>query len=106
MYNNNIDVDYLMNKIQTITNNEQLRLQEFRKKIYKSCILKINNSIDCAITDVFYSVPCKTKEYPKYDPFECLIYIQNKLRKKNFETLIIEKDNMIFVSWNHIVNKK
>ena len=106
MYNNNIDVDYLMNKIQTITNNEQLRLQEFRKKIYKGCILKINNSIDCAITDIFYSVPCKIKEYPKYDPAECLIYIQNKLRKKNFETLIIEKDNMIFVSWNHIVNKK
>ena len=24
---------------------------------------------------------------------------------KNFETLIIEKDIMIFISWNHIINK-
>ena len=106
MYNNDINAEFIMNKIKTITNNEQLKLQDYRNKIYKSCILKINNSIDCAITDIFYSVPCKNKEYPKYYPLECLLYIQHKLRKKNFETLIIENDNMIFVSWNHIVNKK
>ena len=105
MYNNDINADYIMNKIQTITNNEQLKLQDFRKKIYKSCVIKINNSIDCGITDIFYSVPCKNKEYPKYKPIDMLLYIQNKLRKKNFETLIIEKDIMIFISWNHIMNK-
>jgi hypothetical protein len=106
MYNNVIDAEFIMNKIKTITNNEQLKLQDYRNKIYKSCILKINNSIDCGITDIFYLVPCKNKEYTKYTPLECLLYIQNKLRKKNFETFIIEKDNMIFVSWEHIVNKK
>ena len=105
MYNTDIDAEYIMNKIQTITNNEQLKLQEFRKKIYKSCIIKINNSIDCGITDIFFSVPSKNKENPKYDPIEMLSYIQNKLRKKNFETLIIEKDIIIFISWNHIINK-
>jgi hypothetical protein len=105
MYNNDIDAEYIMNKIQTITNNEQLKLQEFRNRIYKGCILKINNSIDCGITDIFYSAPSKNKEYPKYDPLEFLIYIQNKLRKKKFETFIIEKDKMIFISWNHVVNK-
>ena len=106
MYNNDINAEFIMNKIKTITDNEQLKLQDYRNKIYKSCILKINNSIDCGITDIFYSVPCKNKEYPKYNPLKCLLYIQNKLRKKNFETFIIEKDNMIFVSWEHIVNKK
>ena len=30
--------------LKTLTNNEQLKLQDFRNKIYKSCILKINNS--------------------------------------------------------------
>ena len=55
------------------------------------------------LTDVFYAVGDNFFGYKHYNSKKCLEYIQNKLRKKNFETLICS-NKQIFISWKNIVN--
>ena len=62
--------------------------------------MKINNAIDVNMTDIFFQVLDAHFGYKLYNSIECLNCIQEKLRKKNFDTLIMEK-NKIFISWKY-----
>jgi hypothetical protein len=55
------------------------------------------------LTDVFFTVGDNFFGYKNYNSKKCLEYIQNKLRKKNFDTLIYSP-KQIFVSWKNIIN--
>ena len=70
---------------------------------YRECLNKINDAIDMKLTDVFFTVGDNFFGYKNYNSKKCLDYIQNKLRKKNFDTLITNSKS-IFVSWKNIVN--
>lgn len=100
---NNLDDDYILNKIKTNDKNEKVRTKDLYETKYRECLLKIDNAIDMNLTDVFFTVGDNFFGYKNYSSVKCLEYIQNKLRKKNFETLICSK-KQIFVSWKNIVN--
>ena len=62
--------------------------------------MKINSAIDVNMTDIFFQVSDAHFGCKLYNSYECLNSIQEKLRKKNFDTLIIS-NNRIFISWKN-----
>ncbi len=100
---NNLDDDYILNKIKNNDKKEKTKTKDLYETKYKECLLKIDNAIDMKLTDVFYNVGDNYFGYKNYNSKKCLEYIQNKLRKKNFETLICS-NKQIFISWKNIVN--
>jgi hypothetical protein len=96
----NVTDDYVINKIKNNEYNENKKIKDLYKLKYNECLVKINNAIDTRLTDIIFQIPfghfgCKT-----YNSMECLQSIQDTLRKKNFNTLIIA-NNKLFVSWKN-----
>ena len=100
---NNLDDDYILNKIKNNVKNEKTRTKDLYETKYKECLNKIDNAIDMKMTDVFFTVGDNFFGYKNYNSKKCLEYIQNKLRKKNFDTLIYSS-KQIFISWKTIIN--
>lgn len=92
--------DYLINKIKYNEYIEKKKVQELYEIKYNECLMKINNAIDVNITDIFFQVLDAHFGCKLYNSYECLNSIQEKLRKKNFDTLIIT-NNRIFISWKN-----
>ncbi len=100
---NTLDDDYIINKIKNNDKNEKLKTKDLYETKYKECLSKIDNAIDMKLTDVIFTVGDNFFGYKNYNSKKCLEYIQAKLRKKNFDTLICNQKT-IFVSWKGIVN--
>lgn len=96
-----VDDNFIINKIKYVQKYENDQVIEVYEEKFKECLLKINDAIDINLTDVFYKVSKGYFGCKKYDSTECLKYIENKLRKKKFETLITSKIE-IFISWKKI----
>ena len=97
----NVDDNYIIKKIKTIEDDEKKKINELYDKKYNDCLKKINDAIDINLTDIFFRVNDNFFGYKYYNSKKCLNYIQNKLRKKNFETYIYS-NNSIFISWKSI----
>ena len=100
---NNLDDDYIINKIKNNDKNEKLKTKDLYETKYKECLNKIDNAIDMKFTDVFFTVGDNFFGYKNYNSKKCLEYIQSKLRKKSFETLICS-NKQIFISWKNVVD--
>jgi hypothetical protein len=100
---NNLDDDYIINKIKNNDKNEKNKIKDLYETKYKECLNKIDNAIDMKLTDVFFAVGDSFFGYKNYSAKKCLEYIQSKLRKKNFETLICN-NKQIFISWKNVVD--
>ncbi len=83
-----VDDDFIINKIKYVQKYENDLVIEVYEEKFKECLLKINDAIDINITDIFFTVTNGHFGCKKYDSYECLKNIENKLRKKKFETLI------------------
>ena len=92
--------DYLINKIKYNEHVEKKKVQELYEVKYNECLMKINSAIDVNMTDIFFQVLDAYFGCKLYNSYECLNSIQEKLRKKNFDTLIIS-NNRIFISWKN-----
>ena len=90
--------DYLINKIKYNEHIEKKKVQELYETKYNECLMKINSAIDINMTDIFFQVNDNFFGAKLYNSRECLLFIQTKLRNKNFDTLIIS-NNKIFISW-------
>ncbi len=100
---NTLDDDYIINKIKNNDKNEKLKTKDLYETKYKECLNKIDNAIDMKFTDVFFTVGDNFFGYKNYNSKKCLEYIQAKLRKKSFETLICS-NKQIFISWKNVVD--
>ena len=100
---NNLDDDYIINKIKNNDKNEKIKTKDLYETKYKECLNKIDNAIDMKFTDVFFTVGDNFFGYKNYNSKKCLEYIQSKLRKKSFETLICN-NKQIFISWKNVVD--
>ena len=96
-----VDDNFIVNKIKYVQKYENDLVIEVYEEKFKECLLKINDAIDMNITDIFITISKGHFGCKKYDSLECLKYIENKLRKKKFETLITSKIE-IFISWKKI----
>lgn len=92
--------DFLINKIKYNEYSEQKKVQDLYEIKYNECLMKINSAIDINITDIFFQVTDAFFGFKLYNSYDCVNFIQEKLRKKNFDTLIISKNKM-FISWKN-----
>lgn len=98
-----ISDDYIVNKIKINKQNEILKINDLYETIYKECLIKINTVVELNLTDIIYTINLSYFGYKNYSSFECLNYIQKKLKKKNFLTLLVSNKD-IFISWKNITD--
>ena len=101
-FGSSISDDYLINKIKLSKKNEITKINDLYETKYKECLLKINDCIELGLTDMIFSVGVSYFGYKIYNSYECIKYIEKKLKEKNFLTLIMSNKD-IFVSWNNIM---
>ena len=101
---NILNDDDIIEKIKLNKITEKKKLNDKYQETYNQCLVKINNAIDHDLTDIYFCVGEGCFGIKSYKSRECLNYIQNKLREKNFETLIYS-ENDIFISWKNLKNK-
>lgn len=75
------------------------------KKILNTCLFNIKKANKLDKTDIIFKIPLFIIGVKKYDPDECLKYIETKLREMYMDTLILNI-NSIFISWYNIENNK
>lgn len=100
-FNTAISDDYIIDKIKSNKKNEKAKINDLYETKYKECLIKINNSIELNLTDIVFTVGISYFGYQLYNSLECIKYIQEKLKEKNFLTLIISHKD-IFISWKNI----
>lgn len=93
--------DYIVNKIKSNKINEKKKIDELYEELYKECLVKISNALESNITDIIFNVGLSYFGYPSYDPYDCIKFIEKKLKEKNFLTMIISNKD-IFISWKNI----
>jgi len=97
-----ISDDFIVNKIKSNKKNEIVKINDLYETKYKECLMKINNAIELNLTDVIFSVGITYFGYQNYNSFECIKYVEKKLKEKNFLTLKISHKD-IFISWKNII---
>lgn len=100
-FKTNISDDYIINKIKSNKINEKKKNDDLFEELYKQCLIKINTAIELNMTDIIYSVGLSYFGYSYYNSFQCIKYIETKLKEKNFLTLIVSNKD-IFISWKNI----
>jgi hypothetical protein len=100
-FNTTISDDYIIDKIKSNKKNEKIKINDLYETKYKECLIKINNAIELNLTDVIFTVGISYFGFQSYNSLECIKYIQEKLKEKNFLTLIISHKD-IFISWKNI----
>lgn len=102
-FKTNISDDYIVGKIKSNKINEINKLNELYETLYKECLIKINTAIELNMTDIIYTVGLSYFGYKNYNTYECIGFIEKKLKEKNFLTLkITHKD--LFISWKNITD--
>ena len=102
-FKTNISDDYIVNKIKSNKTNQINKLNELHETLYKECLTKINTAIELNMTDIVYTVGMSYFGYKNYNTYECIKFIEKKLKEKNFLTLkVTPKD--LFISWTNITD--
>lgn len=100
-FNKSISDDFIINKIKSNKKNEIIKINELYKTKYRECLIKINDAVELNLTDIVFSVGNTYFGYQNYNSSDCIKYIEQKLKEKNFLTLIISSKDL-FVSWKNI----
>lgn len=100
-FKSTISDDYIINKIKTNKMVEKKKIDDLYQELYKECLVKINTALESNITDIIFNVGISYFGYPTYNPYECIKFIDTKLKEKKFLTMIISNKE-IFISWKNI----
>lgn len=100
-FKTSISDDYIIDKIMTNKKNLSLKVKGMYESKYAECLVKIDQSLGIGLTDMLFSVETSYFDCTGYNSIECLTYIQDKLNKKNFLTMIVS-NKQLFVSWKYI----
>ena len=100
-FKSTISDDYIINKIKLNKINNKKKIDDLYGELYIQCLIKINTAIEINLTEIIYSVELYYFGYSNYNSFECIGYIESKLKEKNFLTMIMSNKD-IFISWKNI----
>lgn len=96
-----ISDDYIVNKIKSNKIAEKKKIDDLYEELYKECLVKINTALELNITDIIFNVGISYFGYPTYNSYECIKFIETRLKEKNFLTMIVSNKD-IFISWKNI----
>ena len=77
---------------------KRIRTNTF-KQILQMFYNKIELVSQTGITECWFEVPKFLLGHPSYDVSECCIYLEKKLKKKNFTETKYFKPNILYVNW-------
>ena len=100
-FKSTISDDYIINKIKSNKIVEKKKIDDLYEELYKECLVKINTALELNITDIIFNVGISYFGYPTYNSYECIKFIDTKLKEKKFLTMIISNKD-IFISWKNI----
>lgn len=100
-FKSTISDDYIINKIKSNKMAERKKIDDLYEELYKECLVKINTALELNITDIIFNVGISYFGYPTYNSYECIKFIDTKLKEKKFLTMIISNKD-IFISWKNI----
>ena len=100
-FKSTISDDYIINKIKSNKIVEKKKIDNLYEELYKECLVKINTALELNITDIIFNVGISYFGYPTYNSYECIKFIDIKLKEKKFLTMIISNKD-IFISWKNI----
>lgn len=100
-FKSTISDDYIINKIKSNKMVEKKKIDDLYEELYKECLVKINTALELNITDIIFNVGISYFGYPTYNSYECIKFIDTKLKEKKFLTMIISNKD-IFISWKNI----
>lgn len=100
-FKSTISDDYIINKIKSNKIVEKKKIDDLYEELYKQCLVKINTALELNITDIIFNVGISYFGYPTYNSYECIKFIDTKLKEKKFLTMIISNKD-IFISWKNI----
>ena len=100
-FKSTISDDYIINKIKSNKIVDKKKIDDLYEELYKECLVKINTALELNITDIIFNVRISYFGYPTYNSYECIKFIDTKLKEKKFLTMIISNKD-IFISWKNI----
>jgi len=100
-FKSTISDDYIINKIKTNKIIEKKKIDDLYEELYKECLVKINTALELNITDIIFNVGISYFGYPTYNSYECIKFIDTRLKEKKFLTMIVSNKD-IFISWKNI----
>jgi hypothetical protein len=57
-------------------------------------------------TDLIYDIPSTSHEITDYDPEECCKFLEEKLKEKCLDVLILDNKTSLFITWKYLeINK-
>ena len=85
-----------------------------RKKIrnwfvdmYNLCCSKIKDADESGLTDLLFELPELLIDSSIYKEKECIEYISKNLREQNIDTLLLNNNTQLFITWKYIeLNKE
>ena len=101
-FKSTISDDYIVNKIKLNKIAEKKKIDDLYEILYKECLIKINTAIELNITDIIFNVGISYFGYTTYNSYECIKFIETRLKEKKFLTMIVSNKD-IFISWKNIV---
>lgn len=72
---------------------------------YNRCTERIESANSKDKMDIFFDIPEVIPECPNYNSFECLLFIEKKLRSQKLDTFIMN-NKTIFITWKYIEENK
>ena len=99
------NIDFNINNFIAKKEEKKKKLEEIYKKVFRMCLKKINTANKIDQVDIIYDVPDNIFRNPDYDTYECLQFLQKRLRKLFLDALILSNKS-IFISWINIESNR
>ena len=80
------------------------KVKECYSSTYKTCCETIISANNSGLTDIIFEIPEIIPDCLDFIPYECLKYIEEKLKEQKVACLILSKIR-IFITWNNIEEK-
>jgi len=74
-------------------------------KMLNICLKKIKLASSLNQTQIIHEVPKAIFMYPKYNSFDCMLFIKDKLEKMYIDAVILS-DNTIYITWEYVKHNK
>lgn len=102
-HNNNNTLKFNIDKLIKLREERKKKVLIHYEKIFNICLNKITLANNMNKTETIYQVPDAVYGTFDYDKYECMQYIEDKLKKMCLDTLILGNNN-IYISWINLEN--